>query len=86
MMLDKTRESKWDPVYEGPFVVVRKNRGGAYVLRDRLGETLKRTVPADQLKLIKRKGDEAVIEVPSFEVKEILRSIATMTRKILSTS
>lgn len=27
MMVDKTRESKWVPLYEGPFTVVRKNRG-----------------------------------------------------------
>ena len=71
MMIDKTQESKWDPKYEGPFVVVRKNRGGAYVLKDRLRETLKRTVPVDQLKLISRHEDDAVIQVPSFEVKKV---------------
>ena len=71
MMLDKTKESKWDPTYEGTFTVVRRNRGGAYVLRDHLGELLKRTVPADQLKLVKRMADETVIEVSSHEIKEI---------------
>ncbi len=71
MMLDSTRESKWDPVFEGPFVVVRRNRGGAYVLKDQLGETLKRTVPADKLKLVQRKGNNAVIEAPSYRIKNI---------------
>lgn len=71
MMLDKTRGSKWDPVYEGPFIIVRRNRGGAYVLRDKVGETLKRTVPSDQLKLIHRKGDDAVFDMPSLKIKNI---------------
>lgn len=31
MMYDATRKSKWDPVYEGPFSIVRRNKGGAYV-------------------------------------------------------
>ncbi len=56
MMLDVTRESKWKPKYEGTFVVVRKNRGGAYVLRDHLGEILKRAVPPDQLKTRQTQG------------------------------
>lgn len=43
MMIDKTRKSKWDPLYEGAFTVVRRNRGGAYVLKDKLGEILKRS-------------------------------------------
>ena len=71
MMIDKTKESKWDPLYEGPFTVIRQNRGGAYILKDKLGETLKRTVPADQLKLVKRHGDDAFIESPTFEVATI---------------
>ncbi len=69
-MRDMTRESKWDPVYEGPFTVVRKNRGGAYVLKDKLGK-LKRTVPADHLKLVVRQGEKAAIEDPTYEIKEI---------------
>ncbi len=71
MMADKTRSLKWSPAYEGPFLVVRRNRGGAYILRDKLGETLKRTVPADQLKLIKRENGDAVIETTSYEIAKI---------------
>ncbi len=72
MMRDVTRESKWDPVYEGTFTVVRRNRGGAYLLRDKAQELLKRTVPADQLKLVTRHADQPSFENPSLKVHEIL--------------
>jgi len=35
--LDQTKASKWDPHYEGPFEIVRQNRGGAYTLKDAMG-------------------------------------------------
>ena len=73
MMRDARRESKWDPVYEGVFTVVRRNRGGAYVLKDKLGEIIKRTVPADHLKLIKRRGDEVRIDNPSYEIERVTK-------------
>lgn len=72
MMTDETRQSKWDPIYEGPFTVVRTNRSGSYVLRDRIGETLKRTVTDDQLKLTGRKGDDPAITTDSLRVKDIM--------------
>lgn len=71
MMMDSTRGSKWDPVYEGPFQIVRRNRDGAYILKDQVGENLKRSVPADKLKLVHRNGDLAVIDSPSYKVKKI---------------
>eukprot|EP00171_Calliarthron_tuberculosum_P008402 IDg8402t1 len=43
-----------------------QERGGAYILKDKLGQ-LKRTVPADQLKLIVRHEDGAAIEDPTHE-------------------
>ncbi len=33
MILDKTRESNRDPVYEVLSVVIRQSKGGAYVLK-----------------------------------------------------
>lgn len=33
MMIDATRKSKWDPAYEGPFTVVRRNKGERTFLR-----------------------------------------------------
>lgn len=72
MMRDATRASKWDPIYEGPFTIVRRNQGGAYVLKDKVGEILKRTVPADQLKLVTRAGENAVFAAPSLKIRKIL--------------
>lgn len=37
MMMDKRQTSKWDPVYEAPFTILRRYSGGLYVLRDALG-------------------------------------------------
>lgn len=56
--------------YEGP-TVVRKNRGGAYILRDGIGK-LKRAVHPNHLKLITRQGNKTVIESDVFEVDKIL--------------
>ena len=52
MAIDKTRGSKWDPIYEGPFTVVRQNRGGAYELKDATGEIFHRKMTIDMLKPI----------------------------------
>lgn len=81
MMLDATRSSKWDPVYEGPFSIIRKNKGGAYILKDRLGETLKRAVPPDQLKLIFRNVSDTVIEETSYKIDKITDHRMTKKRK-----
>lgn len=45
-------ESKWDSVYEGRFIVIKKKTSGAYVLKDRLREKLQYTIQEDQLKLV----------------------------------
>jgi len=52
MALDMTRASKWDPIYEGPFTVVKLSEGGAYVLKDKTGEQLKRQFAMESLKEI----------------------------------
>jgi hypothetical protein len=70
--LDKTRESKWQPKYEGPFTIVKRNQGGAYELKDSTDKILKRKFPIDQLKII---PDDAVLEENEdlhYEVEEIL--------------
>ncbi len=58
-------------MYEGPFKILRRRRRGAYVLKDRLGERLKRSVPPDQLRLATRHGDDPVVETNTYQVKEI---------------
>jgi hypothetical protein len=50
MVKDETRNDKNSPRYEGPFTVVRRNQGGAYVLRNNLDEELVR--PPNVLKLV----------------------------------
>jgi len=61
MAIDHTRASKWDPVYEGPFRVVKQHEGGAYSLADITGEILPRRRTIDMLKPI---GDISM-EIPS---------------------
>ena len=52
MVKDSTRESKWDPVYEGPFIINRQNRGGSYVLNDANGQELPLCFTVDKLKIL----------------------------------
>ena len=49
--LDHTRTSKWNPIFEGPFKVVR-NEGGAYVLQDQTGELLEKKYNIEMLKVL----------------------------------
>ncbi len=58
MAIDSMRSSKWEAVYEGPFTVVCQTRGGAYVLKNELGEEMspKRTI--EMLKVI----DDTTVE------------------------
>jgi len=69
--IDKTKVSKWDPNYEGPFSVVRRNKGGSYILKDKTGDELKRRFTVDMLKLAKEttKGGK---EDKHYDVERIL--------------
>jgi hypothetical protein len=70
--IDKTRESKWQPKYEGPFTIVKRNQGGAYELKDATDKLLKRKFPMEQLKVI---PDNVLLEENEdlhYEVEEIL--------------
>ena len=73
MLIDPDRDNKFEPKYIGPYTIVRRSRGGAYVLKDATGDLLDRRVPADQLKLLakvsKRKID---VEKPIFEIQKIV--------------
>jgi hypothetical protein len=72
MIKDPTRQNKFEPVYIGPYTVVRRTRGGTYVLKDATGDPLDRSVPADQMKLISRSRRHIDDERPIYEVEEIL--------------
>lgn len=54
MIKDQTRANKFEPKYVGPYIIVRRARNGAYVLKDVDGDLLDRHVPADQIKLISK--------------------------------
>jgi len=55
---DMTRSSKWDPIYEGPFTVIRQNEGKAYILADETGIEIQPARTVDQLKLVDQSVEE----------------------------
>jgi hypothetical protein len=66
------RGSKLLPAWEGPYMVVQRSRGGAYLLRDTTNDLLASEVPASQLRLVFYEGG---ISPDSFEVDHIVRHI-----------
>jgi hypothetical protein len=65
MAINKTRSSKWDPQFEGPYEVVKQHRGGAYTLKDATGEIVPRRRTIDMLKPIGDHKSESKTAVPS---------------------
>jgi hypothetical protein len=65
----KQRANKLAPLYEGPYTVVRKNRGNSYELKDELGELLHRNYVPSELKIVTI--DESAIEDELYEVEDI---------------
>ncbi|KAG1467964.1 hypothetical protein G6F56_004110 [Rhizopus delemar] len=63
------RPHKLAPIYEGPFVVVRKTQGGTYVLKDETNELLHREYTPSELKIVSI--DETPIEDDLYEFEEI---------------
>jgi ribosomal protein L21E len=54
-----TTGSKLDKKWEGPYEVVRKNKGGAYKIKDEEGLLLRRVIPPSQMKLYSREVSSA---------------------------
>ena len=52
MAIDSTRESKWDPVLEGPYTVSQVHRGGNYTLKGLDGVDMPRRRTLDMLRPI----------------------------------
>ena len=73
MIKDPSRENKFEPKYIGPYTIIRRSRGGAYVLKDATGDILDRHVPADQMKLIARRKRRIDKDQPIYEVQQILK-------------
>ena len=77
MVVDDLKTTKTQPTYEGPLKIIRRNRGGAYVLEGTDGTTYTR--PPNALKVISRDGINVSKNDPSkeedeesYEVKKIL--------------
>ena len=72
MAINQEKSSKTDATYEGPYLVDKRNAGGAYVLRDMIfGEVLSRRFPPGLLKSV------TLAEQPEniFEVENIIEHI-----------
>jgi ribosomal protein L21E len=70
---DPTLKSKLDPVYDGDFEVVRKNRGNAYVLKNRVGDQLPFNVPIHHLKVIPPSSSTDSEDDAHYVVEKILK-------------
>jgi len=68
---DMTRGSKWDPVYEGPFTVIRQNEGKAYILADATGTEIQPARTIDQLKLVGKAVEETSTGGEDLETEEL---------------
>jgi hypothetical protein len=72
MIKDVVRDNKFEPKYIGPYTIVRRSRGGAYVLKDATGDLLDRHVPPDHLKMISKSRRKIDVENPIYTVEAIV--------------
>jgi hypothetical protein len=72
MIVDQTRGNKFEPKYVGPYIILRRSRGGAYVLKDMTGDILDRRVTSDQMKLVRRDGRAIDTNNPIYEVHSVM--------------
>ena len=89
MLKDPIRASKWDPVYEGPYTVIKQHEGGAYSLKDALGRTLPRRCTVDMMKSIpieeNRSKSYSVEEVLAHELEETRGTITWSSGRTIRT-
>jgi hypothetical protein len=72
-ILDQKREKKTEPLWVGPYVVLRRlgqGKGGSYKVKNTAGEELDRPVPRDQIKIVPEDVDDD--EGSDYEVEQIL--------------
>jgi hypothetical protein len=69
MAINHTRGNKFEAAYEGPFKVLHRNKGGAYLLQDTDGNTMHRNFTPSELKLVSHEPDDTNT---SYQVEKIL--------------
>ena len=62
MAVDQNRTSKWEPVYQGPYTVVERTKGGAYQLKNELDQLME---PKRTIDMLKPVGAKASLELGS---------------------
>ena len=70
MIADPRRKSKNEPIYLGPYRIIRRTPNGSFMLRDAEGETLDRLVPSSDLKLVSKTQPPALYD-DVYEVQSI---------------
>ena len=71
MARDETATATLDPIYEGPFQVVRRTTHGSYVLKNKMHQILTRRFAPEQLKQV----SQDLVKDESYEVGQILRHV-----------
>ena len=69
MIIDVIKRSKLDPIYEGPFKVIWRTKGGSYILQYNDGRLLSRNFAPLALKLI---SQDPIFSDESYEIEAIL--------------
>ncbi|KAG0289508.1 hypothetical protein BGZ98_003803, partial [Dissophora globulifera] len=70
MTLDPVTSNALLPKWEGPYKVVRRNQGGAYILQDLTGALLSSNCAPSRMKLVKRDAIDDTDDV--FEIQQIV--------------
>jgi hypothetical protein len=65
----RARSHKLAPIYEGPYLAIRKTQGGPYILKDEQDELLHREYVPSELKVVSL--DESEFEDEFVEVEEV---------------
>jgi len=66
---DPVRASKLDAIYDGPYKIIKKTKGGTYVLQDMTGTLLDRNFAPHELNLI---SGDVQLDSQSYEVDKVL--------------
>jgi hypothetical protein len=67
--INKGFRAKMDPIYEGPYSVIRRNDQGSYTLKNSLGELLPRSYAPTQLIVVPNNNND---DENCFEIEKIL--------------